>query len=276
MCAVVLAFSSGCDDVETTTVDTQSADATTDQTATDVPADQTAADVPADQTAADVPADLAHDQTDATTPDLIDDAVQDQVSDATELLVDMVIPPARGTCVSEADCGGEACLGLGGENGWHTCASPVAEAVGCQEQGMDACCTSADCTEVACFTGPRFYCGGAFPPMANLCAADECATNADCSAEPFGACVPAGAFNEHVARCTYGDCVLDSDCSARAGGACLPFFNPCNHRFIGLNCTYADSLCKQDSDCLGGSMGNGYCAPGANGVTTCEDFLPPP
>lgn len=186
--------------------------------------------------------------------------------------------PTRGTCRGARDCGGAACLIVAG--GWGTCDTRPAPATACGG-GFDACCTSADCAGQpggACFGGPLFYCGGAFPEPANLCVYPECAADADCTSttrtDPVGLCMPAGAFAEPSARCSYGDCRLDADCSARAGGQCRPFFNPCNRRLDGFHCTYADSVCRQDSDCSGTSFG--YCAPGLGGVTSCEMFIPPP
>jgi hypothetical protein len=55
----------------------------------------------------------------------------------------------------------------------------------------------------------------------------------------------------------------------------MPFFNPCRHRFLGFYCTYADSRCDEDDDCPDNG-GAGYCAPGSDGMTSCQVFIPPP
>jgi hypothetical protein len=220
---------------------------------------------------------------DASPPDtaVADAASPDATPGADAAAPDTGVGPMRGTCRSAADCGGGACLAVpAAPGGWGTCDTRPAPATACGG-GFDACCTSADCGAEAggaCFGGPLFYCGGAFPEPANVCAYPECAVDADCTSttrtDPVGLCVPAGAFAEPTARCSYGDCRLDSDCSARAGGQCRPFFNPCNRRLDAFHCTYADSVCRQDTDCAGTSFG--YCAPGLGGVTTCEMFIPPP
>jgi hypothetical protein len=212
---------------------------------------------------------------------LVDAAAGDAAPPVDASTPDSGVGPLRGTCRSAADCGGATCLSVPGvRGGWSTCDTRPAPATACGG-GFDACCTSADCGAEAggaCFGGPLFYCGGAFPEPANLCAYPECSVDADCTSttrtDPVGLCVPAGAFAEPTARCSYGDCRLDSDCSARAGGQCRPFFNPCNRRLDAFHCTYADSVCRQDTDCAGTSFG--YCAPGLGGVTTCEMFIPPP
>ena len=123
----------------------------------------------------------------------------------------------------------------------------------------------------ACFGGPLWYCGGAFPQPSNLCVIDACVLDTDCTGGNFGVCVVAGAFGEYAAVCSYGDCRFDSDCTSRAGGECRPFFSPCNGRMLGFACTYDDSVCRADADCPGQ-----YCAADTDGVTSCETFIPPP
>lgn len=186
---------------------------------------------------------------------------------------------ARGTCATASDCSGQPCVLVADTaDGWHTCSSEPSQKTQCASQGQDQCCTSADCKDGGsgggCFSSTLFYCGGAAPQEYNVCIYPSCKTSADCSAKPHGVCVPAGAFGEPSSVCVYdGDCVLDSECTSRADGRCMPFFDPCAHRFIGFNCTYADSACRRDADCTGGSS---YCAPGKDGNTKCDTFYPPP
>jgi hypothetical protein len=181
----------------------------------------------------------------------------------------------RGTCQSAADCAGQPCLAVpNAPNGWHTCAVQRVEATMCTG-GPDQCCDSTMCTAGqggGCFLGPIFFCGGAHPIPSNMCVYDGCSTDADCSAMPFGVCVPPGAFGEYRSVCDYGDCRFDSDCSGGPAGECSPFFDPCNGRFIGFHCTYFTSACRSDSDCPSGY----YCQPGMGGNTSCQKFTPPP
>lgn len=210
-------------------------------------------------------------------------APTDAALDAGPLTPDATTAPPRGECTTAADCAGEPCLAVPDDPaGTRVCAAVLPpEATACGGAGFDACCSSADCNTGpggACFAGPLFYCGGARPPEGNVCAYDDCTTDADCTATtrtfPLGTCVPRRAFGEHRSRCVYGDCRVDADCGARAGGECRPFFDPCNRRLIQLQCTYADSVCRADADCA--ATPQGYCAPGFGGMTRCDRFLPPP
>jgi hypothetical protein len=191
-----------------------------------------------------------------------------------------------GTCTTDGDCPGGACIALAGGSGWRTCQLPVTgEATSCSgDPGPtpDDCCASSDCTggsNGGCFGGPLFYCGGAFPGNANVCVYDECQADADCVAQSSGLrglCVPGGTFGEKRAHCTYGDCRVDADCQSRSGGQCRPFVDPCSGRLEGFSCTYADSACRSDQDCTDISGGLPYCQPGTDGNTQCTDFTPPP
>ncbi|MBK6688262.1 MAG: hypothetical protein IPG45_27550 [Deltaproteobacteria bacterium] len=182
----------------------------------------------------------------------------------------------RGTCAGPEDCGGEACLTVpNGSNGWRTCAFDVVqEAVTCQGE-FDGCCTSAQCTDSAgglCVTTIPFYCSGPPPPFANLCLYDECGPNQACGNDQL--CVPARAFGEPRAHCVPAECLDDSQCTSRAGGQCRPFIAPCRGRVSGFFCTYADSACVKNEDCV--ALQGGYCAPGTDGETECREFIPPP
>lgn len=188
----------------------------------------------------------------------------------------------RGTCVTSADCADATweCVSIPVNDaaGYHTCQAPTTAEPGCGTiEDPDTCCLHTDCNQAdpsaVCVTGPIFYCGGAAPPIANACLADECVTNAECGADDV--CVPARVLGEPVARCVTTRCQFDADCSAGARGECTPFFNPCNSRFIGFSCTYDDSACRSNEDC---DQGNAqYCAPGTgDGDTACVEFLPPP
>lgn len=185
----------------------------------------------------------------------------------------------RGTCTSPADCpAGLECVAIPDDpDGWHTCLDfPRVDVKFCNPD-VFGCCNSSECTEgqnAHCVPGPLWLCGGPPPLDQNVCTYDECASAADCTAQTMGVCVPWRAFNEAGSRCTYGDCIYDRDCTSRTGGLCLPFFDPCAHRFLAFFCTYDDSPCRSDADCA--ATPQGYCAPGDDGMTSCQQFIPPP
>jgi hypothetical protein len=187
----------------------------------------------------------------------------------------------RGECDDDADCGEGRCVAVPDrDGGWRVCRHAIAEATSCHEDenSMDACCTSTECTAQAgggCFEGPIFYCGGAFPYPENVCLYHECQADADCQQRAAGLCIPAGAFGEPRNRCVYGDCRVDADCTTRSGGRCLPFTDPCARRLTGFFCTYDSSTCRTDADCRD-QTGVPYCAALGNGQTECRGFAPPP
>jgi len=234
----------------------------------------------------DAPDDTSRDDTSsADTSDVTSDMNGDLNSgrDTTDTaeVVDMMTMGTRGTCITTGDCGGRECVTVGDvDRPWHTCSAVPAETTSCTTgmppDGTDACCTSSDCTDGdngGCFVGPLWYCGGIQPQPSNVCVYDECSSDAECTDGDNGVCVPTGAFNEHRAICVYGSCVEDADCTRDPSGQCMPFFSPCTNRFAGFHCTYDQSECRTDADCSG--IG-GYCAPGENGDTSCETFMPPP
>jgi predicted small secreted protein len=196
-------------------------------------------------------------------------------------------PTYRGSCNPFIDmpCGdatASECLPIpNSPDGWHTCVSEPQQRTTCTaEPGgifADECCDASECTTGeggGCFDGLTWYCGGAAPQEHNACAYNACAQDSDCTAQPNGACVPRGAWNELGSVCVYSGCSFDADCDSRAGGQCMPFFDDCRSRFIGFSCTYDDSACRSDIDC-NGSVPE-YCVPGTDGATRCQEIFARP
>lgn len=151
------------------------------------------------------------------------------------------------------------------------CISTPAEAAECSAAGMppDECCATSDCAEGACYLGPIVpFCGGPGVIPFNVCAVDECTSDADCAGTAAGAvCLPAGAFNRPVRTCIAGACNGDADCTAEPGGRCVLYFDPCCG-LPSLQCEYPGG-CHTGDDCPGG-----YCNV-RDGRTACEPGAPP-
>jgi hypothetical protein len=154
--------------------------------------------------------------------------------------------------------------------GYRVCAEHVVEATSCTMTMADQCCSSADCEAkvpgTKCYEEPvEPHCGGA-QLISNVCAADRCASDADCPG-PNGVCVPAGTLGRKIRSCMPSGCRLDRDCTAQPGGFCAPVTDGCCQAAMGLYCIYADG-CRADSDCKAGQ----FCATDGT-RTVCKDGL---
>jgi hypothetical protein len=162
---------------------------------------------------------------------------------------------------------GEVCIEMV-PGGFAVCAVPVEEATFCPGMGPDECCDSSECAEGACFPNPVTpACGGAYPIEMNVCASDQCETDADCQG-PNAFCAPRGVNRNAVRYCMSKACSADGDCTAEPGGICAPVQNPCCSSWDGLFCVYP-SGCRTDADCGEGShcevnwtQGTGECVSG--------------
>jgi hypothetical protein len=192
--------------------------------------------------------------------------------DAGSVRVDAGAGRAPGDCVTEADCGGAPCVEIV-PGGFRVCAPLPAEATACDPaRDSDECCTSADCTAVSggrCYLNSDLrFCGGALPPPQNICAYDNCTSDADCFGGLTGetACVPRGVAGFPVASCLMTFCRRDSDCDAAPGGVCAPVRDACCGLIAGLACVYPGG-CRSNADCATGgcvldtSQGIGRCDP---------------
>jgi hypothetical protein len=164
---------------------------------------------------------------------------------------------STGDCATEADCGGAPCAEVT-PGGFKVCLSSPPEATACgANQPQDQCCTSADCSKGKCYLSTSFpYCGG--PAMAeyNLCAADQCASAADCKGDLPAICTPAGAFGWPVRECVVALCETNADCNAKQNGYCAPVNTTCCNVPAGLACVYPGG-CRADADCA--SDGSKHC-----------------
>jgi hypothetical protein len=160
-------------------------------------------------------------------------------------------------------CEAERCVELS-EGGLRTCQHDVEEVTSCEGGPSEACCNSSECTDgEICIEGPVApYCGGIVPPGFNVCAADQCETDAECGADQT--CLPAGVYGREVRTCIAAACTSDADCDEKPGGACVPFRSPCCDGITSIACTYPGG-CSEDADCPGG-----HCEE-QDGVLVCVD-----
>jgi hypothetical protein len=138
---------------------------------------------------------------------------------------------------------------------------------------MGCCQSDGDCPSTeACLSPPPvpFACVD-IPPVTwfiNQCSADQCHSDADCGAEPNGACT---ATFPRV--CGYGPCRSNADCTQGRGGACVVEqltiqgpSGPCLVPYVF--CRYATDPCRTDADC--GSPGK-VCLPNGLAGARCVD-----
>lgn len=159
-------------------------------------------------------------------------------------------------CNSDTDCPGGTCVEV--VDGYRLCQAPVPEATMCGKNGLDECCTSADCMNgAACYLGPLVpFCGGIIPQAFNQCGSDECATDADCAG---GACMPAGTVGNAIATCVPSEC--GAGCGA--GQDCALVRDPCCNGPAGFFCVDPTNGCQSNDDCPGGYCEAGTCMAGA-------------
>lgn len=150
-------------------------------------------------------------------------------------------------CTSNADCPGGACVDV--NNGFKMCQLPVVEATACQNPGMDACCNTTECKQgEICVPNPITpHCAGIPQPEFNVCAKDECASNADCQG---GVCMPAGTIGNKVKVCMQAQC-FGTICGQESITPCAMVREPCCNTAVGFYCI---DECRKNEDCPGG-----YC-----------------
>ena len=120
---------------------------------------------------------------------------------------------------------------------------------GQQDAGTVSCMTDSDCQGGASYT-PYQYC------LHNLCRADQCLIDSDCSSDSVCACADQFTGNAlHTNLCVLTGCHVDADCPSGlcspAGGQnlCLPF--------SGYRCRSAMDTCQSNGDCAGSTNGTG-------------------
>jgi hypothetical protein len=162
-----------------------------------------------------------------------------------------------GDCASDADCNGGTCSPIV-PGGYLVCLDQVPQATSCTPpvNGMNQCCTSADCMQGKCYSTQSLpSCGGPARPLYNACVTDQCVADADCSSTGGAAsqaCLPAGAYGEPMRTCLPAFCHTDADCTAQPCGVCAPIVGPCCSTPTGLGCVYPGG-CTKSSDCGNGT-----------------------
>jgi hypothetical protein len=163
---------------------------------------------------------------------------------------------SSGDCDTDADCAdlGSTCVELT-PGGFRICQTPPQEAIDCSGTPNDECCKTRECdNKAACYFAPfPPSCVGPMMAAHNVCAADECASDADCSIGSI--CLPAGVLGRKVRTCFTAACKLDSDCAKEAGASCAPVLDPCCDTAAGMYCVYPSNGCRSMKDCVGGA----YC-----------------
>lgn len=184
--------------------------------------------------------------------------------------------PPGGDCTSDAQCNGGQCVAIT-PGGYEVCAQEPPEATSCSSPGLDQCCSTADCKGMGkCYsTTALANCGG--PAMApyNLCVADQCTDDASCAGSLSDVpmlCLPAGVFGFVARFCLTAYCHTNADCTAQPGGACVPIRSSCCGTPVGIACVYPGG-CSDDADCGQGNRceiddlhGTGTCV---SGPATC-------
>jgi hypothetical protein len=177
-----------------------------------------------------------------------------------------------GDCTTDADCGTGTCAPLT-PGGYLVCLDIPPAATSCSSpmSSQDQCCTSTDCKSgQACYsTGTLTECaGGPAIQIYNECVGDQCESDADCTGATPQICAPAGAFDYPMRACFTAYCHTDADCMAQPGGACVTVSQPCCDVPGGLACVYPGG-CRKDTDCGDGNTceidpttGTGECMSG--------------
>jgi len=173
---------------------------------------------------------------------------------------------SSGDCNGDQDCPGSECVEIT-PGGYRVCKEIHPEAMACTGQGVDECCTTADCAQGLCLTAPLVpYCGGPQPLEYNVCAVDQCQSDSECVS--FGGiCAPAGTLGRKVAACAPASCFTDAECNAEPGGICAPVTDPCCGAPSFLLCVYPNGGCRDFSDC----GQDQYCGVTGDGRAECMD-----
>ncbi|MEM9073207.1 MAG: hypothetical protein AAGE52_32180 [Myxococcota bacterium] len=166
-----------------------------------------------------------------------------------------------GECTTSADCRGAECVELI-PGGYRVCQDPDPEATSCVGGGFgDMCCNTSECAEGLCITTPIIpFCGGIRPVEMNLCATDQCESDAECrSADDV--CLPARVLGRKVRSCLAAECRTDADCTDGVDGQCMPVREACCGTSVRIQCVYEDD-CPRTSCEPGSFCELGVCRPG--------------
>ena len=152
--------------------------------------------------------------------------------------------------------------------GFRECAGPPFEATMCDSM-LDNCCATEECpASEKCLEAPLApKCGGPLQLKLNVCAADKCASDADCAAMGPAICTIAGTLDHKIRACLPVSCLKDVDCTAEPGGICAPVIEPCCTGVSGLYCVYPSDGCRSGADCpqdfhCGVTSGRASCIAG--------------
>jgi hypothetical protein len=180
---------------------------------------------------------------------------------------------SRGDCTSDAQCGNGQCVELT-PGGYKVCTHFPPEATMCTGGTgpmVDQCCTSADCKNGGkCYSTTNLpFCGGPAVQVYNMCVTDQCTDDASCTGSGANRiCVPAGSVGSPARSCFTAYCHTDAECTAQPGGACVVVRASCCNLPAGLGCVYPGG-CTKDEDCgqgnschLDAATGTGKCAAG--------------
>ena len=148
-------------------------------------------------------------------------------------------------CDSTVACDGQECFQIGVTAPYCSLGANLNVETCPLEDPDNPCCEDADCTEGdngRCVSFQVGYCGGAAPPMLNVCRYDECQIGLDCQ-EGY-ACASAGTFGKPVNTCIAAICERDADCNDGEGGRCaiLHTSDTCPEPVLG--CTYDGDECR--------------------------------
>ena len=159
----------------------------------------------------------------------------------------------EGDCTSDSDCPGGTCVPLT-PGGWSVCATPQPEATTCAPLPGNQCCKSSDCTgsgNPSCYP-TQVDCSPLPPNPGNVCIADECQSDADCTGG-HSICTPANVFGVPKRLCLSAYCRTNADCTLKNGGICRLLDAECCSIPAGLACVYHGD-CSPVTKCSGTSQ----------------------
>ena len=134
---------------------------------------------------------------------------------------------------------------------------PTRPTTGDPQPGAPGCQSAAECT------GTNARCVFDFLQAKNVCSADECSKDTECTGTRVCACRLPPELGAN--RCTNGNCRTDGDCGVAGKGYCSPsadqIFKNCplpEPGSLGYFCHAPADECVDDADCGGGQPGS-YC-----------------